>query len=218
MKVWAFCSQKGGVGKTTLTLHLAALAEQQGLVTAVLDCDPQSNCVRWAKERGDTRQPMVFATAPEKLRDAVEAARTLGVDLCLIDAASKLDAALLAAVTCADRIVTPTRGGLLNIDSLEATAKLLEMAGRLQDAVAVVNDVEVGKVNSTVGEARAVLERLNFPFCPVHLCHRAPLEAAINAGKGITESNPKSPAAEELRALWAALNQMATGKRPKKVT
>ena len=34
------------------------------------------------------------------------------------------------------------------------------MAGRLQDAVAVVNDVEPAKVNSTVGEARAVLERL----------------------------------------------------------
>ena len=217
MKVWAFCSQKGGVGKTTIALNVAVLAEQQGLVTAVLDCDPQSNCVRWGKERG-TREPMVFATAPEKLRDTVEAARTLNVDLCLIDAASKLDAALLAAVACADRIVTPTRGGLLNIDSLEATAKLLEMAGRLQDAVAVVNDVEPGKVNSTVGEARAVLERLNFPLCPVHLCHRAHFEKAINAGKGVTESNSQSQAADELRDLWAALNQMAAGKKPKKVT
>jgi len=216
MQVWAFVSQKGGVGKTTLALHLAVYAEEQGRMTAVLDCDPQTNCVRWAKERG-TREPMVFATAPEKLGETIEAARTLGVDLCIIDAASKLDAPLLAAVACADRIVTPTSGGLLNIDSLEATAKLLAMAGRLQDAVAVVNNVEQGKAESTVGEARAALDRLSFPMCPVHLCHRPPFETAINAGRGITESNPKSPGADELRKLWAALNQATAVKKLKKV-
>ena len=212
MQVWSFVSQKGGVGKTTIALHLAVYAEQQGQMTAILDCDPQSNCVRWAKERG-TREPMVFAAASEKLRDTVEAARTLGVKLCLIDVASKLDAPLLAAVSCADRIVTPTRGGLLNIDSLEATAKLLEMAGRLQDAVAVVNDVEPGKAAGTIGEARAVLERLNFHLCPVHLHHRAPFETAVNCGKGITESHSKSPAADELRSLWVALNEPVSAKK-----
>jgi len=78
MQVWAFVSQKGGVGKTTIALHLAAYAEQQGRMTAVLDCDPQTNCVRWAKERG-TREPMVFATAPEKLRETI--GRAIWADL-----------------------------------------------------------------------------------------------------------------------------------------
>ena len=57
------------------------------------------------------------------------------------------------------------------------------MAGRLHDAIAIINDVEQSKVESTVGEASAVLERLHFPICPVHLCHRAPFETAINAGR-----------------------------------
>ena len=216
MQVWAFISQKGGVGRSTLLCHLAVYAEQQKRMTTVLDCDPQTSCVRWSKERR-TREPIVLATAPEKLRDSVEAARTLGVDLCLIDTASRLDAAALTAISCADRIVTPTRGGLLNMESLEGTAKVLEMAGRLHDAIAIINDVEQSKVESTVGEASAVLERLNFPICPVHLCHRAPFETAINAGKGITETSPKSPAADEIRNLWAALNQRVAAKKLKKV-
>ena len=62
-----------------------------------------------------------------------------------------------------------------------------------------------------------MLERLNFPICTVHLCHRAPFETAINAGKGITETSPKSPAADEIRNLWAALNQRVAAKKLKKV-
>ena len=217
MQVWAFVSQKGGVGKTTIALNLAALAEQQGRMTAVLDCDPQTNCVRWAKERG-TREPMVFATDPEKLRETIEAARTLGVDLCIVDAASKIDASALAAINGADLVIVPTRGGLLNLDSLEATAKMLDMAGRLKSAIAVVNCVEPTKVKTTVGEARAALERLQIAACPVHLCQRAPFEAAINAGKGVTESHPKSPAADELRDLWGVLNKASAPAKAKRMT
>jgi cellulose biosynthesis protein BcsQ len=92
------------------------------------------------------------------------------------------------------------------------------MAGRLPDAVAVVNDEEPGKADSTVAEAEAVLKRLGFPLCPEHLKHRPHFERAINAGKGVTEAYPKNPASEEIRKLWAALNQMAAGKKAKRVT
>lgn len=39
----AVVALKGGVGKTTVTLGLAAAAQQRGLRVLVVDCDPQSN-------------------------------------------------------------------------------------------------------------------------------------------------------------------------------
>ena len=39
----AVANQKGGVGKTTSTFHLARAAARRGLRTLVVDLDPQSN-------------------------------------------------------------------------------------------------------------------------------------------------------------------------------
>jgi chromosome partitioning protein len=43
MPVVALANQKGGVGKTTIALGLAALAAERGLDTVVVDVDPQAN-------------------------------------------------------------------------------------------------------------------------------------------------------------------------------
>lgn len=211
MRTWSFIAQKGGVGKSTLALHLAVLAETKGEVVAVLDIDPQTTALRWAKERGGN-EPMVFAATPEKLRDAVEAARTLGVTLVIVDAPSKIEAPALSAIQCADLIVVPTRGGLLNLDSLEATAELVRACGRLRHTVGVINAVEQSRAETTVGEARAALTRLGVSVCPVHVCQRTPFETSLNSGRGITESHPKNAGADEIRKLWAHLDKLTTRK------
>jgi chromosome partitioning protein len=214
MRTWSFVAQKGGVGKSTLACHLAVYAEAKGEVVAILDIDQQTTALRWAKERGGN-EPMVFAAATGKLRDSVEAARTLGVSLVLIDAPSKIEAPALAAIACSDLIIVPTRPGLLNLDALDATAKIIEDSGKLQSAIAVVNAVESNKVETSLGEAEAALHRLKLAMCPVYVCQRAPLETSLNSGRGITESHPKNPGAEEIRKLWGYLDKLTTARKAK---
>ena len=68
MKVLALCSQKGGVGKTTLCGHLGVEAEIKGHgPVALIDTDPQGSLASWWNER-EAPEPMLMILPPRGSR------------------------------------------------------------------------------------------------------------------------------------------------------
>lgn len=61
MKTVAIISQKGGVGKTTLAVHLAVAAERREMKTAIFDLDPQASAASWADKRQSPSPSVVAA-------------------------------------------------------------------------------------------------------------------------------------------------------------
>src|SRR6516165_444772 len=165
MRVWSFVQQKGGSGKSTICTNLAVCGEDDGETVLIVDLDPQSSAALWHSERG-TNKPLVLDGQPDKLRQIVESAATLGVTLCLIDSPSKLDDIALAAIRAADMIVCPTLPDLFNLGSLQDTVQLLEAAGKLGVTVGVVNNVDKAGEGARIGEAKAVMERFKMAASP----------------------------------------------------
>jgi chromosome partitioning protein len=54
-------NQKGGVGKTTLALHLAGAWARRGLRVTLIDADPQSSALDWSEQRARQGLPGPFS-------------------------------------------------------------------------------------------------------------------------------------------------------------
>src|SRR3954468_4581448 len=100
MKVISTLARKGGCGKSTLTINLATAAMERGLTVGIIDLDPQSSLSRWAEQR-EREEPIISDAKSRDVKKYVEAGRTLGLDLMIIDtppnARDELDAGLEVA-------------------------------------------------------------------------------------------------------------------------
>ena len=56
----ALLNQKGGVGKTTLALHLAGRWAGKGRRVLVVDADPQGSALDWSEQRASLGHPRLF--------------------------------------------------------------------------------------------------------------------------------------------------------------
>jgi chromosome partitioning protein len=214
MRKWVLANQKGGVGKTTLGLNLAVCAEEVDLLTSVIDLDPQESAYAWYKRRGK-KQPIIVAALPDNLEETLNAAERMNVALCIIDTPPKLDHVTLAAMRLADVIIVPVRACLLDLHATKATVELLKSAGKLEQAVGVMNAVPTGKASeSYIAEGTATVEALGLSVSKEVLHYSPKIERANDEGLAITELRPKdAKASTELKELWAALNGQGKRKR-----
>jgi hypothetical protein len=61
MNVITFASRKGGVGKSTLTAHVAAFAHLSGHRCLIIDADPQGSLTLWHSKRTNGNLPLQSA-------------------------------------------------------------------------------------------------------------------------------------------------------------
>ena len=77
MVIIAVIAEKGGAGKTTLSLDLAVTAVQKGHKAAILDVDPQATASKWTDRRTE-ELPWVVPTHAVRLGAAIEQAKAQG--------------------------------------------------------------------------------------------------------------------------------------------
>lgn len=198
MAVMAVISQKGGAGKTTLALHLAAAAHEAGRVALVVDTDPQATASQWAAWRQD-RPPEVIDSPPPRLAAKVTQAVGQGAELIVIDTPPHADSAARAAVELADLVLIPCRPSAFDLAAIQTTAKLVQLLKKPAFVVFTAGSPNAPRLYAEVGE---LVASYGTPPCPVILPDRAAYRHASAEGLSVLETEPTGRAAEEIRQLY----------------
>jgi chromosome partitioning protein len=209
MKVIATASQKGGSGKTTLSVHLAVAASKRGLKTLILDTDPQGSSTAWGKARERNFPTVAECTVPY-LPDLIEAARADRYDLVIIDGAPHNTASVDKVIELADLAVIPVKPTLLDLHAVHGTIQKVKRSGK--PFTFVLNEcrarsIEVEQASEFLGTQGEV--------APQRIGDRTAYSRALASGLAVIEFEPSSKAAVEIEALYDWIESKLKTKRRK---
>lgn len=199
MKIIAVAMQKGGVGKSTLTRSLAVAASNAGLMTLVLDMDPQQTVDYWGRRRPSGSEPAVRFVTANDLAQTVAIARAHGCDLILIDTPPARSSEGPAAIDLADLVLIPCSPTVEAFEQLSLTGRVARGFGK---PAAVVLNLVTPNSRAEIETGRAVCEGQGLRMAPAVLTRRKIHVEGSQAGKTAQEIANISPGAQEVLALW----------------
>ena len=197
MNVIAFLSQKGGSGKTTLSVHAAVAAEASGERVCIIDADPQESATAWASAR-EAQTPVVATAQAGELDAALNAAKGEGMTLTVIDAPPHAAPAASQIAKRAELVLIPVRPAAFDLAAVPAAVEIVRAAKVRGAFVLSACPFRAPEI----GETRTALEPYGLPIFPGEITDRRAFARAVTTGSAVTEFESDGKAAEEIRALW----------------
>jgi len=199
MKTIAIAAQKGGAGKTTLTVHLAVEANRRGEKAFIADTDPQESASAWARARSDGNPP-VISVPFDRLEAAQRAGREEAMTLCLIDTPPHAVASSALVARASDLVVIPVRPSAFDLAAVEASIAISRQAKR---TVLILSACPPRAPE--ILEAREVLQAYGIPVLNAEISERRAYSRAVSSGRAVSEFEPHGKAAAEIAAIWSEL-------------
>jgi chromosome partitioning protein len=200
-------NQKGGCGKTTITMNLAGALVQRGYATLVVDMDPQGTANRWASAAPDERPfpASVMSLAPMEGKMHREVKNHVEThDVILIDCPPAMSsAAPTSAMLVSDLALIPVIPSPADIWAAEAAKTLAEAAQVINPNIRI--RIVANMVQKSTSLARDLMEMLEedkeFPLLKTSFALRAAFREAQILGSTVHLVPRAKAAIDEVEAM-----------------
>ncbi len=130
MAIVAVVGEKGGVGKSTLAVHLALWRAMQGRDVLLIDADPQGTATQWIAARNDAGRTPRIHSIQKTGRDLVPSVQDLATRYqdVVIDTGGRDSSEMRSALVVAGRAVIPLQASHADLWTVEKVVELLGQA------------------------------------------------------------------------------------------
>lgn len=198
-------NQKGGVGKTTLSVNLAAALTRSGARVLLIDADPQGSALDWAAAR---QSEPLFSVVGLPRATVHKEIGTIGkgYDHIIIDGPPRVTDLARSAIMASDLVLIPVQPSPYDVWAADEVVKLIDEARVYKEKLKNCFVVNRKIANTAIG--RDVREALS--SYPVHVLNASVTQRVVFAeaaarGQAVYEIDPRGSAAEEVQAALAEL-------------
>lgn len=202
-------NQKGGVGKTTLAISLAAAFAARKHRVQLIDADPQGSALDWIAVRGEDA-PFTAVGIPKPILHLELPKLAKDYDIMIIDGPPRIYEVARSAVMASDAVLIPVLPSQFDVWAAEESIKLLQECvvykERLKGAFVINRRIANTAIGRDVAKA---LKQYPLPVLRSTVCQRVAFAESAR-GRTVLELDPDSAASKEIHALAKEVQKLLT--------
>jgi chromosome partitioning protein len=201
-------NQKGGVGKTTLAVHLAMGLTMRKKRVMLVDADPQTSALDWSASR-ENDSPFNVVGLPKATLHRELPKHQDTYDYIVIDGPPRVYDVARSAALASDLILVPVQPSPYDVWAAEEIVKIIDDVKHFKDNLKSVFVISRKIVNTAIG--RDVIEALAdypLPVANTHICQRVSFAESAGRGQTVLETEPESLASQEIQALTKEMMEL----------
>lgn len=213
-------AEKGGVGKTRLATHIAALAAADGVDVVLLDTDKQGSATSWSRirnEEGVSPTIPVLALPPNPARELANLSEKF--TLVVVDIGAQNYRTMLECALLSDIVLVPCGADQQEVESTLNVFETLKSMGPRHEqgeipAFVVLTRVSTSETSKATAELREYFASEGIPVFHHQIAQRAAWLATGKSGRAVHELKGKdrSPKAiAEMRAVYDEIIERING-------
>lgn len=196
----SFLNQKGGVGKTTLSVNVAGCLARQGHRVLLIDADKQGSATTWASLREDAPFQVVSMARANMARDALKLAQDY--DHTIIDGPPHAEEIARSCIVASEFVALPIEPSGLSTWASDLTVRQVKEAQEFKPTLkcGFVVSRKIGK--TVIGrDIRNMAAEAGLPILESEIEQRVAFAEGMTMGQTIFEWAGDSNAAREIEHL-----------------